>query len=635
MIYNYHYDIAALMLIVLLISIYFLRRNYPTTANKAFLAILFFTFTATVSDLLSALTIPKADEIPLLINYLINIIYLISYNSTAIVFYIYVTIITKQYHKRYTRISAYIAFCVNSFILLPTPWTHWGIYFDENFQYQHGVLFPLLYVSSFLMLLSTIYFFFRYRYNLSRYQVVSVLFFIIAMISAVVFQMFFPAQLVGCLVSTLFTVLVYISLQNPEYYINSRNRCYNEHALNETLQHNIRHEKSFSLLAFSLDGFQYVNQLLGTDAGNHLIDSFVPVLHSKYGINNVYQLSDGRFAIMLPDKNEKPVTRELLQFFQTPHTVQNVNVLLTPHICVVHYPDFAHTPEDIFNTIDYTLKYSLASNTEKHITASKDELKKSTRETQILHAMKNAIHNQGFQVYYQPIFNAKTKKFSSAEALVRLYDPELGFIPPDEFIPMSERNGMIIDIGEQVFRQVCQFIQSHDLKELGLDYIEANLSFVQCIQNDLSQRLTEIMKEYDVLPQQINFEITETAGSTKANALQKNMDGLIRIGSTFAMDDYGTGFSTANYLVNLPLDFVKIDKSILWSAMADEQAFTILKHTVEMLHALNKKIIVEGVETEEMVDMLTDMNCEYLQGYLYSKPINSEEFVIFLQNYIA
>ena len=195
---------------------------------------------------------------------------------------------------------------------------------------------------------------------------------------------------------------------------------------------------------------------------------------------------------------------------------------------------------------------------------------------------------------------------------------------------MAEENGMIIDIGELVFRQVCTFIKTHDMKALGLDYIEVNLSFVQCIQENLAQQMADIMQEYGIDPHQINFEITETASSVKAQTLLKNMDQLIVLGSTFSMDDYGTGFSTANYLVNLPLQLVKIDKSILWSAMEDEDAFIILHHTVEMLNALHKKIIVEGVETQKMVEVLTKMQCDYLQGFLYSKPLPEEEFVRFL-----
>ena len=154
---------------------------------------------------------------------------------------------------------------------------------------------------------------------------------------------------------------------------------------------------------------------------------------------------------------------------------------------------------------------------------------------------------------------------------------------------------------------------------------------LQCVQERLSERLMEIMKEYGIPPEQINFEITETAGLANYDMLLRNMNSLISQGVTFSMDDYGTGFSTANYLISLPMDIVKIDKSILWPAMENKEAFVILRHTVEMLKSLNKRIVVEGVETEEMANLLIDMGCDYLQGYYYQKPVPEDKYVEFLK----
>lgn len=155
---------------------------------------------------------------------------------------------------------------------------------------------------------------------------------------------------------------------------------------------------------------------------------------------------------------------------------------------------------------------------------------------------------------------------------------------------------------------------------------------LQCVHEKLSDRLMDIMAEYGIPAEQINFEITETAGLANYDVLLKNMNSLISHGSTFSMDDYGTGFSTANYLISLPMHIVKIDKSILWPAMENEEALVVLRHTVEMLRSLNKKIVVEGVETDKMAKLLIDMGCDYLQGYYYSKPIPAKNYIEFLKN---
>ena len=211
-----------------------------------------------------------------------------------------------------------------------------------------------------------------------------------------------------------------------------------------------------------------------------------------------------------------------------------------------------------------------------------------------------------------------------------MIDKELGFVSPDEFIPLAEANGLITEIGELSFRSVCRFLKSGKPQQYGLKYIEVNLSVLQCAQEKLGSQLIGIMEEFGIAPEQINFEITETAGLANYDMLLRNMNRLISWGVTFSMDDYGTGFSTANYLISLPMEIVKIDKSILWPAMESEEAFIILRHTVEMLRSLNKKIVVEGVETAEMVKLLSDIGCDYLQGYYYSKPVPPDDFVMFL-----
>ena len=303
---------------------------------------------------------------------------------------------------------------------------------------------------------------------------------------------------------------------------------------------------------------------------------------------------------------------------------------LKPYICVVNYPDFVATAEDVRDAIEYSLTDIAPKQEGGVVMASTVSLDAKRRESKIIHIMKNAIAEESFEVYYQPIYCVETKSFISAEALLRLKSEEFGFIGPDEFIPLAERTGMIVEIGEIVVHKVCEFLKSNEATKLGIEYVEVNLSVVQCMQDNLAERMISIMRNYSISTNQINFEITETA-TANDDALRSNMKQLIDVGSSFSMDDYGTGFSTATYLISLPMDIVKIDKSILWSAMKNEEAFTILNHTVQMLKALKKKIVVEGVETQEMADILTEMGCDYFQGYFYSKPIPPDQFLQFMR----
>lgn len=636
--YITQFDIAAICILLIMFTLYFLRKNYPTLTNKIYVAICGTALASSVFDLIGAYTVIYKGSVSPAMNYTINILYLLAYNATCILFYIYVLTITKPNRIRMIDRLYYIIISALDFILIvSTPWTKMIFYFDDNLNYQHGPIFLFLYISSSFLLIQILIQTAYHRKKLNSYQVIAIVFFTVATVGAVLFQMIYPHILVGNFAIALFTIVVHVSLQNPEYYIEKNSLCYNTNAFQESLERAFYRNTPFTLVTFSLNGIQYINQVLGMQRGNELITGVIGELHKLFGQRNVYRLTGNRFAIWLHDASEEEHTITLLrEHFSSPVNIQQIDVLLVPQICVVHHPDFAESPADITNAIDFSFRDLMRRQDHCVIVASADSLIAKQREAHILHILRRAIKKEEFNVYYQPIYDTESKSFKSAEALIRLYDDKLGFISPDEFIPMAEQNGMIIEIGEIVFRHVCRFLQQNDLEGLGVEYIEVNLSTVQCVQDNLTHQLMGIMEEYNIKPGRINFEITETAGSQNADILLHNMNQLIESGSSFSMDDYGTGFSTANYLINLPMHIVKIDKSILWSAMKDDEALIVLEHTVSMLKALNKQIVVEGVETEKMAEILISMGCDYLQGYLYSKPVPSDQYLDFLrENLIA
>jgi len=253
------------------------------------------------------------------------------------------------------------------------------------------------------------------------------------------------------------------------------------------------------------------------------------------------------------------------------------------------------------------------------------------QEKAIEKAVENAIANNTIEVYYQPIFNTEKQCYTSAEALVRLKDENLGNIPPDVFIPIVERNGIIVKLGILIFEKVCQFIQKVNLKETSIEYIEVNVSVVQCMQRDFVDELIEIMDRYHVTPDQINLEVTETAATNSLAILQENIEKLHERGISFSLDDYGSGYSTLGYIHQLPFKIIKLDRIMVWDAFDNEKAGITLKFTVGMLKELKVRIVAEGVETEEQQVHLEGIGCDYLQGWYYSKAIPEREFVELIQ----
>jgi EAL domain-containing protein (putative c-di-GMP-specific phosphodiesterase class I) len=219
------------------------------------------------------------------------------------------------------------------------------------------------------------------------------------------------------------------------------------------------------------------------------------------------------------------------------------------------------------------------------------------------------------------------------EALVRLRDDKGTMVMPSDFIEYAEKNGMILKLGEAVFRKVCEFIQRMHVDEYGIEYIEVNLSVVQCMQTDMARILKNIMGEYQIPPYRINFEITETAtGSGKA--IDKNMRELLDYGCSFSLDDYGSGYSNLTYVVNLPVKIIKIDKLITDNYFVSEKVRIATEYTIEMLHKLGMEIVVEGVDSEEKYLAFKKLNAEFIQGYYFSKPLPKDRVLNFIQEWL-
>ena len=187
--------------------------------------------------------------------------------------------------------------------------------------------------------------------------------------------------------------------------------------------------------------------------------------------------------------------------------------------------------------------------------------------------------------------------------------------------------------GDYVIDEVCRFIGSQDFEELGLEYIEINLSVAQCIESNLSEKITHSMRKYGVRPEQVNLEITETADAATRQAVLTNMDVLIRKGMSFSLDDFGTGRSNLDYFITMPVNIIKFDYRFTHWYFENEKARDVIKGTVEIIKKIGLPIVAEGVETDEHLQAMRSLGVDYIQGFYFSKPIPEEEFVRFLKNH--
>ena len=290
-------------------------------------------------------------------------------------------------------------------------------------------------------------------------------------------------------------------------------------------------------------------------------------------------------------------------------------------------PDAFTTPEDVLLLCDGPLPHRNS----KKLLSGKD-LDYLLRRAEVENALHRGLSEGGFEVYYQPVYRMQGMSIYSAEALLRLKDSKIGNIMPDEFIPIAEQNGLIDSLGDFVLEEVCIFLSSGIPTEMGLECISINLSVLQCLQPDFVKRVMAITKKYEVDSKYINFEITESAAASDYDVLSDVLRELRKCGFLFSLDDYGIGYSNVRSIFSLDFDVIKIDKSILWEVHMENEkgpnnGQIILENSVRMLREMQLKILVEGVETAEQLELLEQLEVDYLQGFYFSRPVSKNELL--------
>jgi EAL domain-containing protein (putative c-di-GMP-specific phosphodiesterase class I) len=391
----------------------------------------------------------------------------------------------------------------------------------------------------------------------------------------------------------------------------------------------------YTLILLKIPNLNYYNKMIGFENMNAILHRISGWLEKTCESYSCYDCGRAHFAVLcdgIKDEEIEDIRKKTMLRFEKAWGKGKFSLIFPVQFGVIRLPDDVKTMENLFMLIDAPFDGKVTSELDVEKTISRYE-----RNVLVERLIDKALKNRSFQVYYQPIWNYRTGKVTSAEALCRLIDDEYGIIPPDEFIPVSERNGAILEIGRFVFEEVCRFYQEGRLRSLGIDYIEVNLSVVQCMSRDLEKVFDETLDLYSLDASCINLEITESATAENRKLLFDTIDTLRKRGFSFSLDDYGTGYSNISYMYEMPFSIIKIDKSILWKAInpktgeRQRNAVIYLENTIKMLKDMGYTILVEGVESIEQKLFLEELECDHLQGYLISKPVQKQIFTDFLK----
>ncbi len=636
--YIIHYDVAALLITLILIIQYYSNRRISLGVSRVFVVALIIATLSNALDLITVYTLNHPQDVPTELNYLINMVYLIGFNSVPLLYFVYVreSIDSSARWKRWEYFLGIGPYLVAVLLILTTPITHGVIYFEDGLYYKHGPMLTLLYMIAFFYMISALIIMICHRKALTKSQSRVMIFFSVEAILGILLQFLIPGLLIVQFAISLALLLVYLSLENPEEFMDTQIGAFNRLALVETLNSYLRSGKDFEIMGVQIEGIGYLRNVLGLTNITGLMKTIADFLKSIAGRSrNVFYIEHNRFVIVSEgDHANWTLFQEVLQRRFSgafPFEGNNFSLDLALALLTNEEHQGIANADDIVRIMECSLQEAEETGLELMTISGEKLLEKGRREGEILHILREALRFGRFEVYYQPIYNVQKKCYCSAEALIRLKDDRMGYISPEEFVPIAERHGLIIEMGNYVFREVCRFMTEKHLWESGIEYIDVNLSVVQCMQEDLYQQLISIMDEFQLPYHCINLEITETAAVLSSERLRNNMTKLMDKGVNFSLDDYGTGFSNTASIVDYPFHTIKLDKSMLWSSTASEKALCALEYMIAMIKSMHMEIVCEGVETEEQATMLEDMGCDYFQGYFFSKPVQGEEFLDLLE----
>ena len=404
----------------------------------------------------------------------------------------------------------------------------------------------------------------------------------------------------------------------------------------DRLEHEIkvshRKKKKLALIFLDLDNFKIINDSRGHDYGDALlVEAGKRITDCVRETDTVARIGGDEFTIILSDLSDifkiESICQKILLALNKPFYIFEMPTYISASIGITLYPNDANTTFELLKNADQAmyLAKDLGRNRFCYFTASMQE--QALYHLALVTDLRDAIRLDQLSVFYQPIVDLKTGAIGKAEALLRWKHPVRGMISPAEFIPLAEESGLIIEIGDWVFKQTVQLIKQCKA-QLGLDIqISVNKSPVQFRENQGNLDWLAYLAENELPGKYIVIEITEGLLMNNNKKTIKLLSQLRAAGLGLSMDDFGTGYSSLSYLKKFELDYLKIDQSFTKNLALDSEDMILSEAIITMAQKLGLKVIAEGIETEEQRQLLLDSGCDYGQGYYFSKPIPVDEFL--------
>ncbi len=581
---NIQIQLCGISLLLILILLLSGQRRINIISQKIFIFMLSTVFLATITDISITLLLKEYQIINFFVEQVLTRICMFLTVLTCSLSFVYITTelestlvnIVKSRVLTVMKVSVFtIAICL----------TDINYKFDSHFGvvYLYGPAVNIAYIASSICVMANLIVLYRFKKYMDKSRWETGLVWMAIWICAAIVQYFRHVPMIDY-AGALGVCMLFIKLENPESYLDRETGLFNERTLKLFLENEYKKNPSFSMITVATNESMYDAKeasgkkalLMAMNISRYLdsLGALAVVKHTGWMHTLVFEnrekMSEASVKIQKRFSEKWKIDKEYEDIEVNP--------------VVFEFPDCS-IAENGGQMIEYVMHFvseNLKTTTQKVLIFDAEWIEKVRKNNDVSAMIVDAIREDRIEVFYQPIYSTQQKKFTSAEALVRIRDRNGKLIMPGDFIQVAEKNGLIIELGKVVFRKACMFMKENKLYESGIRYLEINLSAVQCVKEELAQQYIDIMEELDIDPKMINLEITETAALSSKEILLRNMNKLIEYGVEFSLDDFGTGYSNLNYIMELPISIVKFDRQMTNSYFESEKGKLIMEAAINL-----------------------------------------------------
>ena len=569
-------------------------------------------------------------HIKLILFDVLQFIYYFTHFAIAPLFALYICLVCNVSYRFTKKVQLYLVlpFYILEFLVLTNPLTHFVYRYDENLILHRGVGTYLAYLQAAFYILFAIVALFLYWNTLNNLKKIALVYFFVIIIGGTLLQMIFIEIKIELLCEAIGLMGLMIVVENDDDRHDMATGAFNRNAFSRDASSYFKYGRHFFTICVRLINADVYRKIAGYESFEKILASIVTYVEAFNQKIDVYRAGNDCFFIVYPDVDRdkaEELANRLFDRFQEEWTLGDNKVLLKTHILMASSPEEFGSLDNLYFLSDSSIE------DESFKVLSGHDLDFLLRRAEIEKAVRRGIANKAFKVYYEPIYTKNDHSICGAQAILKFNDFELGEIAPSEFMPIAEETGMIEELGWFTMDEACYFLGGGITEEMGLQFIEISLSSLQLIKSDFIDKVRTMFSKYTVSPTRVIFDITEYAASTDQDILTNVMRQLHQDGVIFFMDEYGTGFFNMQAASSLSFEGVKMAAALLNVPGNQIQNKIILENRLRMMNQMGKKIVLDHVDSQELLEVTAGIKADYIKGQYFSEAVSKNEFIAILR----